>query len=254
MLSNYVINLILLFFLTPTDCIDVLRFDDPKDIPSTSLKIGNISDDSYEVFLDIPNNIPFPVGQDLTICYRWFFDQARFTDPGGITLHLKLYKDEADIEGTDELLYVNSRIVPNMYQEKGFQLSIKLANFQGNMFGYPYLKWKDKLWYNNLMADTQMGLMSLRPQLWRNFCLMVDWNKRLLSLVVNGEKLYSEPMINSLPFYLDEKKDWPRAELIKITYGPKLNAIGVGKSIGIFTDLNVFSRNIGDEKAMDITG
>ena len=43
------ILLYLCFTLSLTYCIDVLIFEDPKDTPSESLKIGNISDDSYEV-------------------------------------------------------------------------------------------------------------------------------------------------------------------------------------------------------------
>ena len=81
-------NVILLFSFLHTFSINILTFGDPKNISSDLLKIGNISDDTYEKYLG-PQNITFPIGRDWSICYRWFIDQIRFTDPGMIYIHLR---------------------------------------------------------------------------------------------------------------------------------------------------------------------
>ena len=93
-------SLILIFSITHTCCIDILRFDDPKDTPSEEFKIGNISSDNYEVVLNVPG-VPLPFGQDFTICYHWFFDQIRFVDPGQMKIYLKLYMNKSEDDGTD---------------------------------------------------------------------------------------------------------------------------------------------------------
>ena len=58
----------------------------------------------------------------------------------------------------------------------------------------------------------------------------------------------------SLDHFLDDDEDWPKAKIVNITFGPKLSGITNGKSVGTFTDLNIFSTNIGEEKALDYTG
>ena len=87
------IYLTVTFVFSQTFCIDVLRFDDPKETRINKLlKTENISDDAYEMFFEVPD-LQFPVGQDFSVCYRWYFDHAQFTDPGLINLHLKLYTE-----------------------------------------------------------------------------------------------------------------------------------------------------------------
>ena len=41
---------------------------------------------------------------------------------------------------------------------------------------------------------------------------------------------------------------------MSISFGPKYKEINDGKIIGMLTDLNIFSSNIGDNTAKDITG
>ena len=96
------VTLLLLLLIAQISCIDILRFDDPKDRPSEEFKIGNISDDNYEVVFN-NSEIPFPTGQDLTIYYCWYFDQIRFSDPGYVGFHLKLYMNKSDEVGEDEV-------------------------------------------------------------------------------------------------------------------------------------------------------
>ena len=95
MFWKYNALLITLFLVPQTYCIDVLRFDDPKDDTNEDFKIGNISDDNYEILLNI-THVPFPIGQDFAICFRCFFDQIRFDSPGGISFHLQLYMNASD--------------------------------------------------------------------------------------------------------------------------------------------------------------
>ena len=115
------VTLLLLLLIAQISCIDILRFDDPKDRPSEEFKIGNISDDNYEVVFNIPE-VPFPGGQDLTICYRWYFDQIRFSDPGSVGFHLKLYMNESDEVGEDKSVSIGTRTIPKL---KGLDLHLK---------------------------------------------------------------------------------------------------------------------------------
>ena len=54
--------------------------------------------------------------------------------------------------------------------------------------------------------------------------------------------------------FTDEDSKWPKAKLTSISFGPKMNHFTSGKSIGIVTDLNIYSYNIGNQAAMAITG
>ena len=246
MWSLNIIIIIIIHFLSQTYCKDVLIFGDPKDSSSQSLKIGNINDDTYEVFFE-DIEASFPVGQDLTICYRWFFDQLRFTDPGKISIHLKFYRNSTDKEGIDETLVVGTRGMPGISsQEKLVVISPLTPNWMEKYYNAP--------WYNNLMLDLGTNLRNYRPQIWRSFCHMIDWGNREQVVVVNGVKLFREPLGENAGYFLDDDEDWPQAKLIKITFGPKLNQFTSGKTVGTFTDLNIFSENIGEEKANALTG
>ena len=228
------------FFLTVSLslCIHVLRFDDPKDIPLSKLKIGNITDDNYEVVLNVPE-VSFPLGRDWTMCYRWFIDQTRYTDSGKFTLRLKLYMNESDSNGADHTIIMEPRGFPQLWG-----------------LGLDYHKhWKSSLddtypWMKNLMASE----LHIQPQHWRSICHIVDLGKKTMTLIIDGEKLLSMEIINPSEHMIDYKQDWPKAKLLNITFGPKLNMVSTGYSIGTFTDLNIFSDNIGEETVMNITG
>ena len=230
-------NFALLFSFSHALSINVLKFGDPKNISSDLLKIGNISDDTYEIYLG-PQNITFPIGRDWSLCYRWFIDQIRFTDPGMINIHLKIYKNLSDSEGTDENIQIGQRYLPNI-------------NWKSHLEILWEKKYRSEPWYYNLMDERWKNI---RPQYWRSFCHTVDWNKRKTSLVGNGEKLYDETFEISKDYLLDEDGDWPKAEIVNITLGPKLSHFTSGKAIGTFTDFHIFSTNIRDEKAVDFTG
>ena len=234
--------------LTQIFCIKVLNFGDPKDLTTQELKIGNISDDTYEVFIE-SSDISFPIGQDLTICYRWFFEQLRFTDAGSIDFHLKFFKNETDMEGVDEIINVQTRQAPNIWAKSDL---LKLSPYQ--TFESTIPKYGNTTWYKNLMADLGNFVFMYRPQIWRSFCHLVDWRKREQIVVVNGEKLFSEPLQENADYFEDDDRDWPQAKLSKITFGPRINEITMGKTIGTLTDLNVFSQNIGEAKAIAFTG
>ena len=138
--------------LDPNNCIDIRRFDDPKDTPSEEFKIGNISSDNYEVVLNVPG-VPFPIGQDFTICYRWFFDQIRFVDPGQMKIYLKLYMNKSDDDGTDINIGIYSRVIPLLREKQKKILNIDLKDFQANL-NWPYYKERNTTWYNNLMTES----------------------------------------------------------------------------------------------------
>ena len=150
--------------LTQIFCIEVLNFGDPKDFTTQELKIGNISDDTYEVFIE-SSDISFPIGQDLTICYRWFFEQLRFTDAGSIDFHLKFFKNETDMEGVDEIINVQTRQAPNIWAKSDL---LKLSPYQ--TFESTIPKYGNTTWYKNLMADLGNFVFMYRPQIWRSFC------------------------------------------------------------------------------------
>ena len=231
---------------TETCCIDVLKFGDPKDSSAQMLKIGNITDDTYEIYVDVPD-VPFPVGQDLTICYRWFFDQIRFTDPGSVDIHLKFYRNQTDIEGVDEIINFGTRGLPYIRDRKDFLKISPPPKWD--------LKYRNASWYNNLMINIGGGNMYNHwPQVWRSFCHMVDWEKRQQTTVVNGERLFSEPLRENVDYFLDADKDWPKAKMTHITVGPKLHQFTSGKTVGTLTDMNIFSGHIGDGNAINITG
>ena len=90
---------------------------------------------------------------------------------------------------------------------------------------------------------------NIRPQYWRSFCHTIDWNKRRTSLFGNWEKLFDEKFDISMDYLLDGDEEWPKAEIANITLGPKLSHFTSGKAIGTFTDLHIFSSNIGDKKS-----
>ena len=238
--------MLFVYILIPILCVDVLKFGDPKDNNTQVLKIGNISDDTYEVFINAAD-VSFPIGQDLTVCYRWFFDQLRFTDPGVIEFHLKIYRNETDKEGVDEVLKVQTRMLPNLRDQGGLLKISQPKGFEKKYFS--------SSWYNNLMLDIGSGGMrNYRPQIWRSFCHLVDWDKREQAVVVNGEKIFSEPLPENADYFKDDDEDWPQAKFVKITFGPRLNQFTSGKSVGTLTDLNIYSEHIGIEKAIAITG
>ena len=239
--NDFLIFVIFLLF-NQTYCIQVLRFDDPKDATNSELMIGT-NDDNYEVSINSPG-LDFPIGQDLSSCFRWFIDQSRFSDSGGFSLNLKVFMNESVIEGIDEKIWLNSRMLPRLTDEWLGGIKIKLGNTE------LLEKIKNFPWYKNIMAGTKW----LRPQLWRSFCFLVDMKENIMSLVVNGEKLLDMELMKLSKHFTDEDSEWPKAKLTSISFGPKMNQLTIGKSIGILTDLNIYSYNIGNQAAMAITG
>ena len=122
-----------------------------------------------------------------------------------------------------------------------------------------YLDWpmykvlKQTFWYNNLMPLAG-GTSVPRPQYWWSFCHLMDWNNRRATLVVNGGSSFSWETSQDSKYFVDNDKEWPKAELIGISIGRKFKDLSDGKSIGMFTDLNIFSSNIRNDTAEDITG
>ena len=241
-------TLILLFLVSQTSCIDILRFDDPLDRPSEEFKIGNISDDNYEIVLNFPE-VPFPTGQDLTICYRWYFDQIRFEDPGLMGFHMKLYMNKSDEVGKDAIVKAETRTIPRLSG-----LNLQLKDFIANK-NWPHLKeLKKATWFNNLNADFGVSGF-LRPKYWRSFCHLMDWKNKRQSLVIDGRSLFSwNTKDPNSDHFADDDEEWPQGKLTSISFGPKFKDVSDGKIIGNFTDLNIFSSNIGNKTAEDITG
>ena len=239
--NNFGLSIIFLL-LNQSYCIQVLRFDDPKDAPNSDLMIGT-DDDNYEVVINIPG-LDFPIEQDFSSCFRWFIDQSRFSDPGGFWLNIKVYMNKSATEGIDELVWMEGRTVPHFWDEWLGGIGRKLSNTD------LYKKIKNLPWYKNLMASP----MELRPQLWRSICLLVNRKEETMSLIVNGENLLDMETAVLAKYFTDEDTDWPKVKLIGISFGPKMNEMTSGKSIGTLTDLNIYSYNIGIEAAKDITG
>ena len=240
--NNYFWIFVIFLLFNQSYGIQVIRFDDPKDATNAELMIGN-DDDNYEVSINIPQ-LDFPIGQDLSSCFRWFIDQSRFSDPGGFFLNLKVYMNKSATEGIDEIVWMEPRTVPHFWDEWLGGIGRKLSNTE------LYEKIKNFPWYKNLMAEPT----ELRPQLWRSFCLLVDMKENIMSLVVNGEKLLDMELKKLSKHFTDENTEWPKAKLTSISFGPKMNELTIGKSIGILTDLNIYSHNIGNQAAMAITG
>ena len=212
-------TLIIFLRISKIFCIDVLRFDDPKDSPNEDFKIGNITDDNYEIELNLPQ-VSFPIGQDLTICYRWFFDQIRFNDPGGFNIHVKLYMNMSDEEGIDETIIVETRVIPNIREKNRF-LNLAMKDFIANLNWQTYKILRQTTWYNNLM--TESGTFSLiRPQYWRSFCHLMDWKNRRTILVINGGSFFSWETVEYSEHFTDDDKEWPKAKLKRISFGPQI--------------------------------
>ena len=72
--------------------------------------------------------------------------------------------------------------------------------------------------------------------------------------MVNGGSFFSWKTRQDSKYVVDNDKEWPKAELIGISIERKFKDLPDGNSIGIFTDLNIFSSNIRNNTAEDITG
>ena len=94
----------------------------------------------------------------------------------------------------------------------------------------------------------------IQPQHWRSICHIVDLGKKTINLIIDGEELVSMEIINPSEHMIEYKDDWPKAKLLNISFGAKLDEVSTGFSIGTFTDLNIFSDNIGEKTAINITG
>ena len=128
-----------------------------------------------------------------------------------------------------------------------------MKDFRANINWHYYKELRKTTWYNNLM--TESGSFSLlRPQIWRSFCHLMDWGNRRISLVIDGISVFSAETRNYSTHFTDNNKEWPKAKLMRIAFGPKFKDVSDGKVIGNLTDLNIFRSNIGNKTAMEITG
>ena len=72
--------------------------------------------------------------------------------------------------------------------------------------------------------------------------------------MINGRSFFSWETVGYSNHFTDEDKEWPRAKLFGVSFGPKFKDRTDGKSIGMLTDLNIFSFNVGNKTAEEITG
>ena len=86
----------------------------------------------------------------------------------------------------------------------------------------------------------------VQPQLWINLCYRFDFKARLVTAFFNGKRIFSDPLVPKP----DDTKI-VKAEIIGITIGPQMKK-PAHKSIGKFSDLNIFSSKLEDEDTLNI--
>ena len=232
-------------FISALTAIDLVVFEEFGSAPLTDMVMDNNTVDDFEIVLDLNKKQQRLSVGDLSICFSWYFENRRSPDGTDFKIQIQLFQNESDIQGTKDYIYLQEAILPSFYGPKVMEDPYGLKHHWGNTASPTWAKYKDKEWYKNWFMSDGWGL---KPHHWISMCHLLDKQRNMCSIYLNGEHLADEELKGSA----GPPPEWPKYKIQKLllsTTFTNTNNVPTGK----FTALNIFSRTLSSTEAKQIS-
>ena len=201
-------------FIFASAGIDLVLFEEFGSVPLTDMVKDKHSVEDFEIILDLTKWSQRVGIGDLSICFSWFFENRRSPDGTDFKIQIQVFHNESDMIGTKDYIYLQESILPSFYGPKILEHPYGLKHHWGNKGSPTWAKYRQTQWYKNWFMPDGWGL---KPHLWINMCHVMDKQKNMWSLFVNGDHLADEELKGSSEL----SAEWPKYEIKKLLLSTK---------------------------------